>query len=165
MNTQWPTEADLNRIHIGTKARIRHHRTVVKRAKIVSIAGLGVIGLATTAAAVLIPANHDAVTHSVYCYSDSTTSSPYIQGVSGDKADNTAAKVIESCSLVWRDGTLTPGHRNGGEKNQTPGMYVVPALGACLKADDVPAVFPLTVNGSAVSNQDLCSHLSLRTMP
>jgi hypothetical protein len=134
--------------------QVRRHR-LVAAASIVLLAGGGV-------AAVQV-ANSTAVSHSAYCYATADAGSQSAQvalpvdevkvnGSSLQHAGISAAAnlAVQHCLIVWNSGYFDAG--------STSGQTSDPKLQACVRNDQVIAVFPKTLGGSA---DQFCANLGM----
>ncbi|HWH25888.1 MAG TPA: hypothetical protein VNT53_04505 [Pseudolysinimonas sp.] len=128
-----------------------------KRRVVAVTAGVAVIVAASGFAWVTL-ASQAQQTRSAYCYSASSTTSNYTQvgipdettGPDGTKPVSTAAdritNAVEMCAAAWRAGVL--------------GSTTVPTLVACVRTDNVPAIFPKDESDQS-NNATFCNDLGL----
>ncbi|MDI2034433.1 hypothetical protein PJL15_01552 [Paenarthrobacter nitroguajacolicus] len=155
--SHWPTDADLERIHLATRGSISRHQRRQVRVRTATIGAGAILALGATAGAVFVKASSDAVANSTYCYSADSKNADHVQAVNTDPLSTTTA--IEVCSLAWTNGSLTWGERHQpkpGSRNP------VPELRACLRPDNVIGVFPSRAGDTL---EGFCDRLDLRPAP
>ena len=119
----------------------RHVRGQRRRRRGVAIAAAAAVVASAGGFAWVTVANQSLQTRSAYCYSAANTSSRYTQvgmademvgpdGVSKQVATRSdrIANALDMCASAWRAGIL--------------GTKTVPTLVACIRTDNVPAIFP-----------------------
>jgi hypothetical protein len=125
--------------------KARRHRLVIA-ASVVVLAGAGVAGVTQ--------ANGTAVNRAAYCYSAANTGSKSIQAQSAPDASNltgaaqrarSAKLAVDTCGDAWNAGVLGSGTS-------------IPPLQACIRNDQVVAVFP---SSGAVAADAFCSNLGM----
>ncbi len=134
--------------------QVRRHR-LVAAASIVLLAGGGV-------AAVQV-ANNTAVSYSAYCYATANADAQSTQvtlPVDEVKVDGSSLRhagvsavvnlAVRHCLVLWQGGFFDAG--------STSGQTTDPKLQACVRNDQVIAVFPKAIGGSA---DDFCTNLGM----
>jgi hypothetical protein len=125
--------------------KLRRHRLVLA-ASVVALSAAGVAGVTQ--------ANSTAVNHAAYCYASASTGSKSIQAQFAPQANNltgTAQRVrsaqlaVASCGVAWTTGVLGSGAG-------------IPPLQACIRNDQVVAVFP---KAGADSAAGFCENLGM----
>jgi hypothetical protein len=142
------------RLERGHTRQVRRHR-LVAAASIVLLASGGV-------AAVQVASNA-AVSHSAYCYAAADTGSQSAQvalpvdqiKVDGNSlhhagVSEAANLAVQHCLVLWQGGFFAT--------DPSSGSATVPKLQACIRNDQVIAVFPKTLGGSADA---FCTNLGM----
>lgn len=156
------TERLQKRIAQGARARTRRNRAFLATGAIL------VAGAATIAAVVLATPTERA--RSVYCYQGQSLGSPYVEGGRPDQitapgshpteapstsTGSKALSAIDSCDAAWQAGLLPI--------NLGPEWSKVPVWTACVRGDQVVAVFPRSAGGA--TDEEFCDELGLALAP
>jgi hypothetical protein len=154
-NSVLPSDADFARMETELFGRLEHsHARKVRKHRLVAVAS--VLLLSTAGVAGVTEANGTVVNHAAYCYQSADTSSQYVQGQAVDmleQSDGTGATsrqkqatlAEQSCGLAWSTGSIG-------------NSATVPTLQACVRNDQVFAVFP---KDNALSAVTFCTNLGL----
>jgi hypothetical protein len=156
-----PDAEEFSRMEDELFGRLEHsHRRQVRRHRLVAAASI--VLLAGGGVAAVQVANNTAVSHSAYCYATADAGSQSAQvtlpvdevkvdGSSLQHAGVSAAAnlAVQHCLIVWNSGYFD---------GSTSGQTTDPKLQACVRNDQVIAVFPKTIGGSA---DDFCTNLGM----
>jgi len=142
--------------------RAAHHRLVAVGAAAVILAGTGGTAWVTLA-------TQEMRSHTAYCYAQADANSRFTQVGSPSNAtgsDGTPVSLsapqdrftaaVDNCAAVWSIGffeSATPPKDDGS-------TYAVPNLLACVRSDQVPAVFPRD-RSDGLTDQEFCRDLGL----
>jgi hypothetical protein len=140
------------RLEHSHRRQVRRHR-LVAAASIVLLAGGGV--------AAVNQANSVVVSNAAYCYVSASTGASSVQVEAPDiqlhgksiagatSLAGAAAIALEHCADAWKVGAVDPSSSTTYSPHQ---------LQACVRNDQVIAVFPKTIGGSA---DDFCTNLGM----
>jgi hypothetical protein len=127
--------------------QVRRHR-LVAAAAVVLIAGAGV--------ASVTQARPTAVSNAAYCYAAASTGShfidveaPYSKVTTPKSLRTSAAVAVRHCASTWHAGLVVP---------SKPAPATIPKLQACVRNDQVIAVFP---KKSSESADEFCTNLGM----
>ncbi|WP_223692530.1 hypothetical protein [Leifsonia poae] len=152
------------RLDTETRGRAKRHRLVAAGIAVLLVGGGAGIAAVTIA-------NQKMQARTAYCYSAPDANSRFAQagipdemtGPDGhttaiaDPADRFAA-AIENCAAAWRVGVFSASTAPAGTE------FAVPPLVACLRPDQVPAVFPRP-EGDTSSVHAFCTDLGMSAPP
>jgi hypothetical protein len=148
-----PSEEDFARIEANLFGKLeRSHTRQVRRHRLVAAAAVIVVAASGVAAATIT----DALTaqHVAFCYSTASTAGTPVTVQAPDAAptsDGGSASAVPAalanCAAAWQSGVLSP--------SSTPSS---PTLQACVRNDQLIAVFPKHTDASATA---FCAGLGL----
>jgi hypothetical protein len=136
-------ERIMSGIEASRRTRTRHHRFIALGAAVVILAG----GAGTAWVTLANPVMRG---NSAYCFSQADANSEFTQVASPTEVDGVPAKsreqalaatAIDQCASVWQLGAIRDGRVVVASDDGV--QHPVPALKACLRNDQVTAVFPV----------------------
>jgi hypothetical protein len=150
-----PDEKDFARMETELFGRLEHsHTRQVRRHRLVAVASI--VLLASAGVAGVTESNQVSVSRAAYCYSAASTNSQQVLGqdidpVAPGSDSSTAglrakavAQAMQSCAAVWSTGAF--------------GSTTAPPLRACVRNDQVIAVFP---KNDATAAGEFCDNLGM----